>query len=120
MTSTTMFDRIKYEVLLRMWEWWHMWLPKMYDDRRASQLRRIYNRACKDLNAVIPEYSRNDEICPMFIPHFDDRWGWRRARMEDRPAHQLCCNGNHGGWRTRVCDWLETGWRGTKHYNKEG
>ena len=33
---------------------------------------------------------------------------------DGRPWYHLCCNGNAGGWRTRVCDWLEdyeTGYR---------
>jgi len=24
-----------------------------------------------------------------------------------RWQHPFCCNGNLGGWRTRLCDWLE-------------
>ena len=33
---------------------------------------------------------------------------------DGRPWYHLCCNGNAGGWRTRICDSLEgydTGYR---------
>ena len=33
---------------------------------------------------------------------------------EPRPWWHMCCNGNAGGWRTKLCDCLEdypTGWR---------
>lgn len=30
---------------------------------------------------------------------------------ESRPWWHMCCNGNSGGWRTRVCDYLEHKWR---------
>ena len=50
-----------------------------------------------------------------------DGWGWlhpdvawRRGNdyaLNGRPWHHLCCNGDKGGWRTDVCDWLETRWR---------
>lgn len=30
---------------------------------------------------------------------------------ESRPRWHMCCNGNKGGWRTALCDWLETKWR---------
>ncbi len=31
--------------------------------------------------------------------------------FEDRPWYHLCCNGDEGGWRTDVCDYLEGTWR---------
>ena len=55
-------------------------------------------------------------------------WDWWHCRLpsrvyghkyseltDSRPWWHLCCNGDAGGWRTRVCDWLEgypNGWRG--------
>tara|TARA_R100001163_G_C5062172_1_gene199158 strand:+ start:234 stop:851 length:618 start_codon:yes stop_codon:yes gene_type:complete len=30
---------------------------------------------------------------------------------ESRPWWHICCNGDGGGWRTTVCDWLEYRWR---------
>ena len=40
--------------------------------------------------------------------HSDMRYlyGWH-GYHNGRPWYHLCCNGNAGGWRTRVCDWLE-------------
>jgi hypothetical protein len=28
-----------------------------------------------------------------------------------RPVYHMCCNGNAGGWRTKLCNKLETYWR---------
>lgn len=39
---------------------------------------------------------------------------------KSRPWHHMCCNGDNGGWRTRVCDRLERGWRYTNHYQQGG
>ena len=30
---------------------------------------------------------------------------------DSRPWWHLCCNGDNGGWRTRLCDYLEYRWR---------
>ena len=50
-------------------------------------------------------------------------WRWWHVRLgyevfpfayEDRPWWHMCCNGDYGGWRTDLCDWLEggkNGWR---------
>lgn len=40
-----------------------------------------------------------------------DRFGLQDWFVESRPWWHLCCNGNRGGWRTRVCDFLEIRWR---------
>lgn len=47
------------------------------------------------------------------IWHIDIRrwWGWPHEYIEGRPWYQLCCNGNAGGWRTAVCDYMEIKWR---------
>ncbi len=45
---------------------------------------------------------------------FRDFFGDREYVMHTRPWWHMCCNGNSGGWRTRVCNWLEdyeTGYR---------
>ncbi len=39
---------------------------------------------------------------------------------KSRPWHHMCCNGDNGGWRTKVCDRLERGWRYTDHYQNGG
>jgi hypothetical protein len=36
-----------------------------------------------------------------------------------RPQWHLCCNGNAGGWRTRVCDWLEDYETGYRKYQRK-
>lgn len=51
------------------------------------------------------------------------RYGWRFVRHDVRTLmrrlriwlvmyNPLRCNGNRGGWRTRVCEWLESKTRG--------
>lgn len=38
--------------------------------------------------------------------------------LKSRPWWHMCCNGDCGGWRTRLCSFLECGWRYTDHYQK--
>lgn len=42
---------------------------------------------------------------------YDDRAG---CHISNHHWSHMCCNGNAGGWRTDLCDWLEnysTGYR---------
>jgi hypothetical protein len=34
-------------------------------------------------------------------------WGW----FSNRPWWHMCCNGDAGGWRTKLCSHLEHRWR---------
>ena len=54
------------------------------------------------------------------LPHFlwtvwhvklRECFGHYRGVWNGRPWWHLCCNGNAGGWRTKVCDFLEFTWR---------
>jgi len=40
-----------------------------------------------------------------------DSWVVQRHQLDTRPPYHMCCNGNAGGWRTKLCDYLEEGWR---------
>jgi hypothetical protein len=40
-----------------------------------------------------------------------EHYGYDGYFHKSRPWHHMCCNGNAGGWRTRLCDWLERNWR---------
>ena len=54
-------------------------------------------------------------------------WLWWHGRLpfvfsermyhypESRPKWHICCNGDAGGWRLTVCDWLEYRWRDLEH-----
>jgi hypothetical protein len=55
-----------------------------------------------------------------FFDYFDARlrgkdpnnWMYAcRYAPDTRPHWHMCCNGNAGGWRTNLCDWLEHKWR---------
>ena len=32
-----------------------------------------------------------------------------------RPWWHMCCNGDAGGWRTKLCTWLEESWRYSRY-----
>lgn len=67
----------------KLWTWWHCDLRRFFDTFDA-RLRG------KDPN--------------------DWMYGIRYAPM-NRPWWHLCCNGDAGGWRTKICDILEHRWR---------
>lgn len=56
--------------------------------------------------------------------HSDLRWFFGVEYIgKNRPWYHLCCNGDCGGWRTRLCDMLEdydTGWRHHEEKMKSG
>jgi len=84
-----LYLKMVFRIKVRLWEWWHCELP--YRVYRLGRLKKC--RMCG---------SRTEER--------DQRW-----MTNSRPWWHLCCNGDAGGWRTRVCDWLEgypNGWRG--------
>ena len=37
----------------------------------------------------------------------------------DRPFYHMCCNGNAGGWRTKLCDSLENYQTGYRYHEKQ-
>ena len=86
-----MIDRIKYEIMHRLWVLWHI------------RLRNSFNWADARLRGKVPA---------------DWMYGVRYAPA-CRPAWHMCCNGDAGGWRTKLCSWLEDGWRSTKHERRD-
>lgn len=104
-----MLDRLKYEIFYRLWDVWH------------CRLRRFKPFMNKLVDHYDPELFEPNEIA-MLIEKFGHRVeyrDWCSSRMESRPWWHLCCNGDAGGWRTRLCDYLEHKWRGTNYYNRE-
>lgn len=88
-------DEFKYRVFYRVWKFWH------------SDLQRF-----KPFMRYVPE---------KYFGTIDGRRLVNPARYEvihceNRPWWHLCCNGNEGGWRTRLCTWLECKWRDTDYY----
>jgi hypothetical protein len=95
---------IQLRILFTLWQWWHSRLRDMFD------LRWIHNKAeriCIRLGSWCRLNKRGGAL----------RWYTLAERVRyrykepDRPFYHLCCNGNSGGWRTSICDWLEIRWR---------
>jgi len=104
-----MTDRIKYEIFRYLWNWWHCRLPRF-----------------KLFMKWHPPFYDPDLYDPFEIPALRgtryERRGeyryWVTGCGDSRPWWHLCCNGDSGGWRTAVCDYLEHKWRSTKYYEE--
>jgi hypothetical protein len=83
-------DRLQYEIFYRLWRIWHIGLRKFFDGFTET----FYGK-----------------LGQMVLPY-------AKYVTRSRPQWHLCCNGDNGGWRTTVCDYLEHKWRYTKHYEK--
>jgi len=95
-------DYLKYRVFYRLWHIWHCRLPG-------------YKYFMK-LVPTLGIYYDDDGHCQEDT--FWERRHWITCCGDSRPWWHICCNGNAGGWRTAVCDYLEHKWRDTKHYNE--
>lgn len=87
-----MIDRLQYIFFHWLWTYWHMRFRQFFDSLTPTE--------------------------------YGDMGGWRlpyaKYVITSRPWWHLCCNGDNGGWRTKVCDYLEYKWRYTKFYDREG
>ena len=86
-----MIDHLKYEVFYRLWLFWHVDLRKFFDGFTPTEYGWLGKR----------------------------RMPYAKYITESRPRWHLCCNGDNGGWRTGLCDWLEHKWRYTKYCRGE-
>lgn len=80
-------------------EWWHR--PNMHKECVKPATfwdETIYYRDAFDNE----DFKR---LCKLFKRHLFALI--KRVHMQTRLKLKLCCNGDGGGWRTRVCDWLE-------------
>ena len=84
-----LYLKMVFHIKYRLWNWWHCELPyRVYRLGRRKECR----------------------MCGSRTEERDQRW-----LINSRPWWHLCCNGDAGGWRTDVCNWLEGyryGWRG--------
>ena len=122
-----LYLRMVFRIKYKLWNWWHCKLPgRVYGygsshNRDTSLLSRLTNTQFEGYSG----YEKMGEWCPErkdFIP-IPRTSGWKYLPLptpgawgsDSRPWWHLCCNGDAGGWRTDVCDWLEgypNGWRG--------
>lgn len=102
-------DRLRYRFFYWLWNIWHCRLRWF----RPFMLKRVdyYDRELYDPNEI-------DMLIRKFGHKVEYR-EWTSSTMKSRPWWHLCCNGDAGGWRTGVCDYLEHKWRDTKHYNRD-
>jgi len=88
-----------------LWTVWHV------------RLRRFFDRFAPPCSTCKEEADTMRELAAEgYAPA--QRWLTRRHRcghakymLTSRPWWHLCCNGDAGGWRTDVCDYLEHKWR---------
>lgn len=77
-----------------IWHWlwvvWHMRLRRFFDSLTHTEYGTIGDPRVPYAKRVLPYVKY---VC------------------ESRPWYHLCCNGDNGGWRTKVCDYLEHKWR---------
>lgn len=94
-----MFNRMKARFWWRVRDWWHH--PNMYV--QCVKPTTFWD----DYNYYYFYWSRRhwNAIGRLLIQH--TKAALYRGYWRLRWWSQLRCNGNHGGWRTRFCDWLE-------------
>lgn len=90
------FDLMMYHILSKLWWWWHCSFRDFFGDREVE-----------DINSLLHYLHRPSCY-------------WSSAYVtHTRPWWHMCCNGNSGGWRTRVCDWLEDNDTGYRKYQRK-
>lgn len=97
--------KLKYRILYKLWVVWHSRLRDVFDLRVVKMW--LSRRGC----SVAAWFMMRDYYKPA-----SRIYGWahdidHKYTERDRPFYHLCCNGNNGGWRTNLCDWLEGKWR---------
>jgi hypothetical protein len=55
-----------------------------------------------------------------YFDSFTPNTGYAKFICESRPWWHMCCNGDCGGWRTHLCNYLERSWRYTNYYERGG
>lgn len=83
-------DRLKYELFYRLWRIWHMRLRDYFDSFTPTEY------------GTLGRYT---------LPY-------AKFVCTSRPKWHMCCNGDMGGWRTSLCDYLEGKWRSTRYYRE--
>jgi hypothetical protein len=83
-------DRFQYEIFRRLWYIWHGYLRRHFDSYTPT------------------DYGMLGSL----------RLPYAKYILKSRPWWHMCCNGDCGGWRTDVCDYLENKWRSTSYYNQ--
>jgi hypothetical protein len=95
-------DRLQYEVFYYLWNIWHCRLPRF----------KFFMRKVETIGLARDRYGN------LYNPIAYERRHWVAVCGAARPWWHMCCNGDAGGWRTQVCDYLEHKWRYTQHYKE--
>lgn len=74
---------MRYKIFHWLWECWHIRLRTYFDSFTPT------------------EYGALGEL----------RIPYAKYVLNSRPWWHLACNGDNGGWRTNLCNWLERKWR---------
>lgn len=84
-------DTLKYKIYRRLWYIWHCQLPRFkYFQQKTlvGTVKRLPN------GEIVTGYTW-------------ERRHWVAVDHRSRPWWHICCNGDAGGWRTNLCDYLE-------------
>jgi hypothetical protein len=99
---------MKVWLLRKLWWWWHSKLRRLFDSLPHKNATESCSWCHGSGHEFLGEPSEPCDLC---------RGTGRRPAPpvqywmgHSRPWWHLCCNGDNGGWRTRVCDYLER-WR---------
>ena len=121
-----LYLKMVFHIKYRLWILWHSRLPfRVYGHGSSHQCDRSLLSRLTNTRFGGRSEPRGREWCPdrcEFVP-IPRTSGWKYLPLskpksyglDSRPWWHLCCNGDAGGWRTDVCDWLEgypNGWRG--------
>ena len=99
-----MLDRLTHKVFHLLWRIWHIHLRRFFD-RFAPPCS-----SCKMEIATMRELAAEGyQPAIRSLPHI--KCYHAKYITTARPWWHLCCNGDPGGWRTTVCDFLEHKWR---------
>jgi hypothetical protein len=105
-----MADVLKYKLFNYAWVVWHMrW--RQFFDRFAPPCS-----SCVEQANTLRELA-SEGYAPAQRSLVHHKCDHAKYIITSRPWWHICCNGDSGGWRTDVCDWLEGNWRSTDYYN---
>jgi hypothetical protein len=104
-------DKLKCKVFNYLWCIWHMRLRSFFDRFAPPCL------SCRKAMVTLRELA-NEGYAPAQREVASFHCYHAKYILTSRPWWHVCCNGDAGGWRTHVCDWLEHKWRSTRYYSE--
>ena len=101
---------VQYNVLYRLWVVWHCDAKNFFDlfagyvAVNEDTDERVWFPTFRGANRFRIKSQKVNDLAFIYVRRHSF---WRTGR----PCWHLCCNGDAGGWRTKLCDALEGRWR---------